>query len=93
MKLKDVNLCESVLTTKFVIKENSKIVNVVRDAESMWEFYGDDFLTMADVMIVCVKDILEVDSSLGELELGLNEEAYLQNGKWIVSVYDEYEQN
>jgi len=63
----------AVLTTCYVIKNNSPIVNVIYDEDGDWQFLGKEEIDESDAVIISMEEIIKHDSSLcnvPELECG-----------------------
>ncbi|HMM04432.1 MAG: hypothetical protein ACK5KN_15500 [Dysgonomonas sp.] len=69
MKLNDESGNKSVITTRYVLDANSLITYVVYDEDGDWQFFSDEDITESDACVVSVKQILELDDSLNELDL------------------------
>jgi len=68
MSFKD-NLRTAVFTTKFVIDESSPILFVYHDEDGSWQFHGkEDNIKEADMRIVGLGEILEIDNSIWDLK-------------------------
>ena len=69
MKLNDESENKPVITTRYVLDANSLITYVVYDEDGDWQFFSDEDITESDACVVSVKQILELDDSLNELDL------------------------
>ena len=69
MKLNDESDNKPVITTRYVLDANSQITYVVYDEDGDWQFFSDEDITESDACVVSVKQILELDDSLNELDL------------------------
>lgn len=69
MKLNDESDNKPVITTRYVLDANSLITYVVYDEDGDWQFFSDEDVTESDACVVSVKQILELDDSLNELDL------------------------
>ena len=72
----DLNI--AVITSRFVITHNSPIIYVFHNHEDeIWEFYGVEDLKEDDYRVVSLAEILELDSSVFELQ-------YMELGKYAL---------
>jgi hypothetical protein len=69
MKLIDEASNKSVITTRYVVDGNSLITYVVCDEDGDWQFFSDEYGTESDACVVSVGQILEIDDTLGDLDL------------------------
>ncbi|GAB6122832.1 hypothetical protein [Dysgonomonas termitidis] len=69
MKLNDESDNKAVITTRYVLDANTLITYVVYDEDGEWQFFSDDDITESDACVVSVKQMLELDESLNELDL------------------------
>lgn len=57
-----------VITTKFVIENNSPIVYVFRDEEGDWQFFGkEENIKEEDAKVISLDEILEIDPSINDI--------------------------
>jgi hypothetical protein len=77
MKKFKENLDTAVFTTRFVLENNSPILNAYHYDDGSWQFSGKEGeLSDEDFKVVSLGEILEIDSSLLELaEMPINSEA------------------
>lgn len=57
----------AVITTKFVIENNSPILSVFRDEEGDWQFFGFEEVEEQDARVVSLEEILKIDPSIQEI--------------------------
>lgn len=58
----------AVLTTKFVLEDNSPIVSVFKDEEGDWQFFGkEEGISEEDARVVSLEEILEIDKSIKDI--------------------------
>lgn len=85
------NLNNPVITTRFVLENNSTIVSVFRDEDGDWQFFGnEENISEKDAKIVSLKEILMIDPTLKELleiENGSHASREYKTDKWIVQRY------
>lgn len=60
----DENLNQEVYTLKQVVHTRMPVVYVVHDKEGNWQFLSGGDVLESDLMIISLKQILEIDSSL-----------------------------
>ncbi|UKB82723.1 hypothetical protein LF887_17110 [Chryseobacterium sp. MEBOG06] len=88
-----VNLRGTVITTRFVLENNSAIVSVFKDADGEWQFFGnEENISEEDARVISLDEILQIDPTLKEL-LGIDNgsHAYREDDRdnWKVKKYDE----
>ncbi len=85
--LHDLNM--AVITSRFVIAQNSPIIYVSHNHEDgIWEFYGTENLKEDDYRVVSLAEILELDPSVYELQYMELGKYALRNSKaesWIIN--------
>ena len=79
MKLIDENSNKAIITTKYVVNEKKTIISVIYDEDGDWQFYSNDDIDEADVVVLSVKQILEIDKTLTSIELSKGQEAVRDN--------------
>ena len=77
----------SVFTTKKIVVALETITTVIHDYEGEWQFLGNSDVTMEDLLMVSIKQILEIDDTIEKvLDMKQGQEAYrLPNGEWSFS--------
>ncbi|WP_029906280.1 hypothetical protein [Prevotella sp. 10(H)] len=75
MKLGDEAYNKPIITTRYVLDGNSLITYVVYDEDGDWQFFSDEDVTESDACVISVKQILEIDESLYNLNLNLGQAA------------------
>lgn len=77
----------SVFTTKKIVVALEPITTVVHDYEGEWQFLGDSDVIMEDLLMVSIKQILEIDDTIEKvLDMERGQEAHkLPGGKWAFS--------
>ncbi|WP_024467449.1 hypothetical protein [Treponema pedis] len=61
------------LTTRYVIKNNSPVVNVIYDEDDDWQFLGAEEIDESNAVVLSMKEMIKHDSTLytvPELEYG-----------------------
>jgi hypothetical protein len=56
-----------VLTSKYIISQQSAIVYVAHHEDGTWEFWGAELVDESEVMIISWKEIIEIDYSVLEV--------------------------
>jgi len=68
MKLKEENKNKSVLTTSYVLCNDSPITYVFYDEDGDWQLFGDEEIADdEDAYLVAVEEILELEPALRKL--------------------------
>ncbi len=68
MKLKEENKNKSILTTSYVLCNDSPITYVFYDEDGDWQLFGDEEITDdEDAYLVAVEEILELEPALRKL--------------------------
>jgi hypothetical protein len=71
---------KAVFTTKPVIERKTAITYVAHDYDDDWQFFGKEKVKDEDVMIVALRQVLEVDSTLlNVMDMTLGMEAIRQS--------------
>ena len=73
MKPIDENRNKAVLTTRYVVKNNSSVVTVIYDEDGDWQFLGAEEIDESDVVVLSMKEMIKHDGILynvPELECG-----------------------
>ncbi|MEO8172184.1 MAG: hypothetical protein ABI581_03840 [Sediminibacterium sp.] len=84
------NLNQEVYTLKQVVNSHLPVVYVVHDKEGNWQFLSEGELSESDLMIINLKQLLELDSSLeGILWMPEGMEATRNGllGEWTTKVF------
>lgn len=87
MNIKDENPQVEVITTKFVLENQSPIVSVFYDEDGEWQFFGIEEVDETDARVVSMKQILEMDKSLHflpNLQKGQNAYRENRNESWVI---------
>ena len=58
---------KAVITTKYVVENNSTITSVHYDEDGDWQFFGNEYITEDDAVVVSVKQILNIDATLNDI--------------------------
>ncbi len=62
------NPSTAVITTKFVLVDNSPIVSVFKDEKGDWQFFGkEEGISEEDAKVVSLEEILEIDKSIKDI--------------------------
>lgn len=87
------NYNQYVITTKYVINNNSPIIRVMHEKDGDWQFLGkEENLSESDAFVLSLEEILCLDNTLNEvLHLPLGKQAYRTSPKdnWIVCDIDD----
>jgi hypothetical protein len=67
MKLAEEIKNKTVITTKYVVNNNSPILSVFYDEDGDWQFFGKEEVGEDDACIVSVQQILETDKTLANI--------------------------
>jgi hypothetical protein len=67
MKLVEENKNKTVITTKYVLNNNSPIISIFYDEDGDWQFFGTEEVGEEDACIVSVQQILEIDKTLANM--------------------------
>lgn len=73
MKPIDENRNKAVLTTRYVVKNNSSVVTVIYDEDGDWQFLGAEEIDESDAVVLSMKEMIKHDGILynvPELECG-----------------------
>ena len=77
-----------VITTKYVINNNSPIIRVIHEKDGDWQFLGkEENLSESDAIVLSLEEIICLDKTLQNvLSLPLGKQAYRTSPKdnWIV---------
>jgi hypothetical protein len=88
MKIFQDDLSTAVITTKYVLNENSPILFVNHFEDGFWQFCGsENNLEDADYKIISLEEMIEIDSSILEIsDLPYEGMAYREdvNSVWII---------
>lgn len=83
-----INYNQYVITTKYVINNNSPIIRVMHEKDGDWQFLGkEENLSESDAFVLSLEEILCLDNTLKDvLSLPLGKQAYRTNPKdsWII---------
>lgn len=87
------NYNQYVITTKYVINNNSPIIRVMHEKDGDWQFLGkEENLSESDAFVLSLEEILCLDKSLQDvLSLPLGKQAYRTSPKdsWLVCDIDD----
>lgn len=87
MKIIEENKNKSVITTKYVVNNNSIIVSVFYDEDGDWQFLGEEEVGEEDAIVVSIQEMIDIDKSLVNLpDLKEGESAYRKNKEsiWLI---------
>lgn len=83
----------AVITTKFVLENNSPIVSVFKDIEGDWQFFGpEENISEDEARVISLEEILQIDSSINEILTMENENHAWRTGiddHWKIEQYKE----
>lgn len=89
----EINYNQYVITTKYVINNNSPIIRVMHEKDGDWQFLGkEENLSESDAFVLSLEEILCLDKSLQDvLSLPLGKQAYRTSPKdsWLVCDIDD----
>ena len=89
----EINYNQYVITTKYVINNNSPIIRVMHEEDGDWQFLGkEENLSESDAYVLSLGEILCLDKTLQDLlSLPLGKQAYRTSPKdnWIVCDIDD----
>ena len=89
----EINYDQYVITTKYVINNNSPIIRVIHEKDGAWQFLGkEENLSESDAFVLSLEEILCLDNTLQDvLSLPLGKQAYRTSpkGNWIASDIDD----
>ena len=84
----EINYNQYVITTKYVINNNSPIIRVIHEEDGDWQFLGkEENLSESDAFVLSLEEILCLDNTLQDvLSLPLGKQAYRTSSKdnWII---------
>jgi hypothetical protein len=83
-----MDLNQAVFTVKAIVEKERSILHIVHDEDSEWQFLSDEFVTIDDLMIVSLKQIIEIDETINDiLSLAQGYEAHRNHkgGKWAIT--------
>ena len=58
------SLSTAVLTSKYVMKHASPIVCIAHNNDGVWEFWGKELIDEAEIMVVSLGQIINIDPSV-----------------------------
>ena len=61
MKPIDENRNKAVLTTRYVVKNNSSVVTVIYDEDGDWQFLGAEEIDESDAVVLSMKEMIKHD--------------------------------
>ena len=89
----EINYNQYVITTKYVINNNSPIIRVIHEDDGDWQFLGkEENLCESDAYVLSLGEILCLDKTLQDvLSLTLGKQAYRTSPKdnWIICDIDD----
>lgn len=64
----EINYDQYVITTKYVINNNSPIIRVIHEKDGAWQFLGkEENLSESDAFVLSLEEILCLDSTLQDV--------------------------
>jgi hypothetical protein len=82
MKLIAEEKLKEVITTKYVVENNSPIISVFYDEDGDWQFFGDEECSEEDALVISIQQILDIDKTLVNLpDMEKGHKAYRINKK------------
>lgn len=78
---------KAVITTRYVVNNQSDILSIYHDLEDDWQFMGKEDVSEDDAMVLSIGQILEIDSSVKDvLNIGLGYSAHrnTKNDTWKI---------
>ncbi|MGE8513540.1 MAG: hypothetical protein ACN6N7_12610 [Chryseobacterium culicis] len=86
------NLNEAVITTRFVLENNSTIVSAFKDPDGEWQFFGnEEGISEQDARIISLNEILQIDPTIKKLlEIASGSHAYRDSKEddWKIEQYE-----
>lgn len=80
MKPIDENRNKAVLTTRYVVKNNSSVVTVIYDEDGDWQFLGAEEIDESNAVILSMKEMIKHDDILYNIpELKCGQSAVREN--------------
>ncbi len=80
MKPIDENRNKAVLTTRYVVKNNSSVVTVIYDEDGDWQFLGAEEIDESDAVVLSMKEMIKHDDTLYNIpELKCGQSAVREN--------------
>jgi len=67
MKQPEINLNTLALSSKYVITKVSPIVYATVHDDGIWEFWSKETIEEEEIMVVTLKQIIEIDPSINEI--------------------------
>lgn len=61
------SLNTAVLTSKYIMSHSSTIVYVAHHEDGVWEFWGEEIVDEADIMVVSLGQIIKIDPTVLEV--------------------------
>lgn len=81
----------AIITSKYVINNDTEILNVYRDLDGDWQFLGNEDLQEEDAKVISLAQILEIDSTISSilnLDAGYCAKRKFLGDKWIIKKDD-----
>jgi len=89
-----MNKNQYVLTTRFVIYDNSEIIRIIHEENGDWQFLGcEDNLKESDAVVVSLGEMMDFDNSLSVVDsLPVGKQALRTNKQspWYIYDIEEY---
>lgn len=80
MKPIDENRNKAVLTTRYVVKNNSSVVTIIYDEDGDWQFLGAEEIDESDAVVLSMKEMIKHDDTLYNIpELKCGQSAVREN--------------
>lgn len=80
MKPIDENRNKAVLTTRYVVKNNSPVVTVIYDKDGDWQFLSAEEIDESDAVVLSMKEMIKHDDTLYNIpELKCGQSAVREN--------------
>lgn len=76
-----------VLTSKYVIKNNSEIIYVAHHQDGIWEFWGKENIDESEILVASWGQIISIDSSIlqiASLPIGFSALREGINSQWKI---------
>ena len=90
----EVNLDIGIITTKYVMSNQSPVMWIIHDEDGDWQFIGQEEISPSDAMVVSLGRLLEkhqeVETVVRELLSGHQAKREGLNSIWIISPIEEY---
>lgn len=87
MKRFKENLNTAVLTSKYVMNENSPIVYIAHHEDGVWEFWGNEKINEEEILVVSLAQIIKIDQTVlevSDMEINFNAIREAKDKPWRI---------